>query len=71
MVYSATLNAILLNAISLNTKACYSCAICIVLFVIFFITNKSISSAFIYIHWYLKKDNIRVKFNSNTQTTIY
>ena len=29
------------------------------------------SSAFIYFHWYLRKDNICVKFNTNTQTTIY
>ena len=33
--------------------------------------NSCISSVFIYFHWYLKKDNVSVKFNSGTQTTIY
>ena len=80
MLYNETLNAILLNTIpldaiplnapSLKTKACNSCTIYIILFVIFFIISRSISSVFIYFHWYLKK-NIPVKFNNNTQTTIY
>ena len=81
MLYNETLNAIPLNAISLaiilldaiplNAKACNSSTICIVLFVIFFITSICISSIFIYFHWHLRKDNVRVRFNSNTQTTIY
>ena len=29
------------------------------------------SSTFIYFYWYLKGDNIHVKFNTNTQTTVY
>ena len=73
MLYNETfsLNAIPLNAIPLDSKACNSCTIYIVLFVIFFITGICISSVFTYFHWHLKKDNVHVKFNSNTQTTIY
>ena len=81
MFYNETLNAIPLNAISLNTislntipldaKARNFCTIYIVLFVIFFIISISISSVFIYFHWHLKKDNVHIQFNSNTQTTIY
>ena len=52
---------------TLNTKVCNSCTIYIVLFVIFLIISISISSVFLYFHWYLKKDNIHVKFNTNTQ----
>ena len=57
---------------TLNGKVCNSYIICIVLFVIFLIISIiiSISSVSIYFHWYLKKDNIRAKFNTNTQTTI-
>ena len=66
-----SLDAIPLNAVPLKTKACNSCTIYIILFVIFFITSICISSVFIYFHWHLKKDNVRVKFNTNTQTTIY
>ena len=66
MIYNETL-----NAIPLNTKVYNSCTIYIVLLFIFFITSISISSVFIYFNWRLKKDNIPVKFNSNTQTTIY
>ena len=36
-------------------NVCNSCTIYIVLFVIFLITSISISGAFIYFHWYLKK----------------
>ena len=60
-----------LNVIPLNTKAYKSCTIYIVLFVIFLIVSISTSSVFIFFHWYLKKDNIPVKFNPSTQTTIY
>ena len=45
-----------------------ACTIYIVLFVVTFIGT---SSTFIYFHWYLKRDNIPVKFNTNTQTTTY
>ena len=61
MIYNETLNA----------KACNSCIIYIALFVIFFVISISIRSIFIYFHRYFKKDNIRVKFNTNTQTTIH
>ena len=50
---------------------CNSCTVYIVLFVIFFRTSISISSIYIYFHWYLKKYITLVKINTNTQTTIY
>ena len=66
MIYNETLNAIPLNA-----KVYNSCTIYVVLLVILLIISISISSVIIYFHWYLKKDNIRVTFNTNTLTTIY
>ena len=33
--------------------------------------NIGIGTVFIYFHWYFKKDNIRSKFSTNTQTTTY
>ena len=57
--------------IPLNTKALNSCTMCIVFFLIILIINISIRSVFIYFHWYFLENNINVKFNSNTQTTIY
>ena len=56
---------------SLNAIVCNSCTIYIVLIVIFVIISINISSVFIYFHCYLKRDNIRVKYNTNTQTAIY
>ena len=56
---------------SLNNyrKICNSCTIYIVLLVISFSIIIGISSAFIYFHWYLKKDNaIITNINSNTET---
>ena len=35
---------------------CGSCTLYIVLFAIFLVTSTIISSAFIYFHWYLKKN---------------
>ena len=64
MIYNRALNAIRLNYYK---KVCNSCAIYTVLVIIII----SISSAFIYIHWYFKNDNIHEKFNTNTQTTIH
>ena len=61
MIYDGTINDF--------KKVCNSCTIYIVLFLIFLII--SISNVFIYFHWYLKRDNIHVKFTTNTQTTIY
>ena len=73
MLYNETLDVISLKTISLNVykKVCNSCTIYIVLFAVFFIASICISSNFIYFHWCLKKDNVRVKFNPSTQTTIY
>ena len=55
----------ILNAIPLNDyrKKCNSCTVYIVLLAIFLIKRISISSVFIYVHWYLKR--------RYTETTIY
>ena len=49
-------NEIIYNG-SLNDyeKVCNSCTLCIVLLVIFIIISITISSAFIYFHWSLKR----------------
>ena len=52
MIYNGTLNAIPLND---YRKLCNSCTVYIALLVIFFIVSMSISSVFIYFHWYLKR----------------
>ena len=51
MLYNVTSNAIPLNVYK---KACNSCMVYIVLFVIFLITNICICCVFICFHWYLK-----------------
>ena len=78
MLYNETLDVISLDVIPLNAiplnvykKVYNSCKICIVLFAVFFITSMCNSSVFIYFHWHLKKDNVRVKFNPIIQTTIF
>ena len=53
-----------------SRRGCSSCTPYIVLFSIIFTINVGISTYFIYFHWYLKKDAIRVKFGTHTQTTI-
>ena len=68
MIYNGSVNAIPLND---KKKVCDSCTIYVVLLIIFLLVSISISSAFIYFHWYLKKDNIHVTFNTNTQRTFY
>ena len=68
MLYNETFNVIALND---HKKVCNSCTTYVVLFTVFFIRSICISSVFIYFHWYLKKDNVRVNFNPGTQTTIY
>ena len=67
ILHNETLNVIPLNVYK---KVCNSCAIYIVLFSVFFITSICISTVFIYFHWYFRKDNVRIKFNPGTQTTI-
>ena len=52
-------------------KVCGSCTQYIVLFVIFLVISTVISVVFVYFYWYSKKDNVRVKFNPDTQTAIY
>ena len=63
MIHNSTLND--------YEKLCSSPTVYIVLFVIAFSMIIGISSAYFYFNWYLKKDITRVKFNNNTQTTIY
>ena len=60
MIYNSTLNDIPLND---YRKICNFCTVYIVLLAIFFIISISISSVFIYFHWYLK--------GRFTETTIY
>ena len=69
MIYNATLDEIPLSATPFNDykKVCGSCRIYIVLFVI----RTVVSAVFVYFYWYSEKDNVRVKFNPSTQTTIY
>ena len=50
MIYNSNLND--------YEKICSSCTIYIVSFVIFFTMSVSISSVFIYFHWYLKRKSI-------------
>ena len=77
MLQNETLDVMPLNDYK---RVCNSCAIYIVLFVVFFIASICISSVFIYFHWYLKKynvqwylkkNNVPTKFNPGTQTKIY
>ena len=56
---------------TLNENVCNSCTVCIALLVIAFLIIIGISGTFVYFHRYLKRDNIHVKFNTNTQTKIY
>ena len=74
MIYNETVN------VSSSDYKCGSCTLYIVLFVVFLVTSVIVSAVFIYFYWYLKqsndqlhfkKDNVRIKFNSSTQTTIY
>ena len=48
-----------------------SCTLYIVLFSIFFTISIGIAIYFVYIYWYLKKDDARVKLDTLTETTIY
>ena len=49
-----------------------SCTIYIILLTIFFIISISISCAFVYFHWYLKKGNTGVtNINPSIETVIY
>ena len=53
-------------------NVCNSCTIYIISFVIVFLIIITISGAFIYFYWYLKKSNIGVtNINANTETKIY
>ena len=61
-------NAILNNYGNISN----SCTVYVILLVIFFIISIGISSAYFYIHWYLKKDNANItNTNANTETVIY
>ena len=53
-------------------NVCNSRTIYIILFFIVFLIIITISGAFIYFYWYLKKSNIGVtNINANTETKIY
>ena len=67
MLHNETLDVIPLNDYK---KVCNFCTIYIVVFAVFFITSICISSVFIYFQWYLKKDNVRIKFYPGTQTIL-
>ena len=59
-------NEMIYNGTSNDYKNPYnSCTIYIALFVIAFLRIFSISSAFTYFHWFLKKDNINGKYQRN------
>ena len=68
MLYNETLDVISLNDYK---KVCNSCTIYIVLFAAFFITSICISSVFYLFSMVFKKNNVCIKFNPGTQTTIY
>ena len=60
------------NEISDYEKICSSCSVYIILLVTFFILSISISSVFIFFHWYLKKNNTGVThINPWTETVTY
>ena len=52
-----------------NRHKCSFCTLHIILVLILFTINVGIGTYFVYFHWYLKKDVIRVKFGTRTQTT--
>ena len=60
------------NEINHYEKICSSRSVYIVLLVIFFILSISISTVFIYSHWYLKKSNTGFTYiNPSTEIVIY
>ena len=74
MIYNKILN------VSLSDYKWNSCTLYIVLFVVFLIPSIIIGSVFIRFQWYLKKNNVqgdlknnnvRIKFNPGTQTTVH
>ena len=52
-----------------NKHKCSFCVLHIILVLILSTINIGIGTYFVYFHWYLKKDIIRVKFGTRTQTT--
>ena len=67
-IYNETLNTISSND-SLSDRV--SCSPFIVLVAVFLVTSVIIGSVFIYFCWRLKKDNVCIKSNPCTQTTIW
>ena len=60
------------NEINDYEKVCSSFSVYIVFLVMFFILSISVSSIFVYFHWYLKKINTSVtNINPSTETVIY
>ena len=68
MSYNETLDEISLNVYK---KGSGSSTLYVVLLQMFLVISTVISAVFVCFYWYSKKDNVRVKFNSGTQTTIY
>ena len=54
-----------------NKHKCCSCTLYIVFFLVICTINIGIGSYLVCFYWYLKKDAIRVKFGTGTQTTIW
>ena len=52
-----------INPLNVYKKVCNSCTVYLVLFVVFLITSICICSVFIYIHWYLEKNNIHTNLS--------
>ena len=63
-----------LHSIEINDyeKLSNSCSVYLVLLMVFFILSMSISSIFIYYHWYLKKSNTGItNINPSTEEVIF
>ena len=61
-----------ITSVEHDKHKCSSCTLYLVLFSIIFTINVGIGTYFVYFHWYLKKDVIRVNcvnFGTCTQTT--
>ena len=59
MIYNGTFNAITVHDYK---KVCGSCTLYIVLHGVLLVTSTVISTAFIYFHWYLKKNIINAYY---------
>ena len=60
ILYNETLDVIPFNVCE---NVCNSCMVYVVLFLVILITSICICSVFIYLYWYLRKDNIGTSFS--------